>query len=261
MADGVSIGSFGPVIIGTNSEVDGPALALQISSESKGTTAAAAVGVNVDLVDNTVSIGENAAIHANGIAIGARRLTPAAVNDFSSNAVYGSGGTGDAGARSASVNVLDIKTSARVETGTTLGSSGAIDVVAEGPVGLNNAAGGVAIGKGSGVGVAIAVNIVTGHATEAIVAEGDTIDALGPITVSATASLGPIVGGIPGGLTSATIGAAGGPGHGGRRVDPRERDQRVDPRRDRRGHIGQCDRRRRARPVGHGDRDRRRHPP
>ncbi len=214
VADGLTVTAAGPVTIATNSDVDGSAsalgVALQLSAqESKDTTVAAAVAVDVVLLDDTASVGAGDAIQGHGITVAARTATPSTTDDYRAMALSGAGGTGDSGAGSASLNVLDLVTTASVGTGAALNSTGTIDVLAQSPVRLEDGAGGAALGKGKGVGLAIAVNIVSHHTTSATIGDGSTIDAVGALTVAASASLTPVAGALPGDLTSAAIGAAG----------------------------------------------------
>ena len=199
----------GPVAVTTSSDVDGKAFAQGLSaniSQNDSTTVSAAVAVNVPLVTNNALVGAGTVIHGNGIHVSA--LQSQGTDDFTVRAISGAAGTSDTGAGSAAVLVTKLHTTALVGPGSTLDSKGDILVAASSPVRLQNIAGGGALGDGNGVGIGIALNLVDEHTTEAAIGAGGTVDALGPIVVSALGSITPITGDLPLDPSSVVVGVA-----------------------------------------------------
>jgi hypothetical protein len=212
VAPGLTVSGGGLVQIGTTSEVSGSAEARGVAltlQQGDSTTVSAAVAVNVPIVDDHVLVGAGATIHGQGIAIRAEQA-PGTTDDFTARALSGAGGTGDAGAGAAGLIVAKVNTTAIVDPNATLNSTADLDVSASNLMRIQNVVGSVALADGTGVGLGITLNLVFDHTTVAMIGQGATVDALGALTVSATASLTPISGsGIPGDPSGMAVGAAG----------------------------------------------------
>ncbi len=123
-----------------------------------------------------------------------------ASNTFESRALAGAIAKGNGIGGSISVNYLDLDTNATVGPNARLtANAGNIDVAAQSHNDIQNIAGGAGISTGSdtGVGVAIAVNIVNGLDTNASIGHDAEATASGSISVTADANLLPMEFEIP----------------------------------------------------------------
>ena len=207
-------------LVGANARAVGAAVDLLHSDTSIG----AGVGINVEDVTNTASVGGGTHITGGGITVEA--VTPAGKeNDFIVWGIAAAGGKDDASVAAAvGVQVLSMHTTASVGKGAHLTSTEGIDVNAAAPIGLQNIAlaGGLSTG-GTAVGGAVAVNILNDVQTLALVDSGTGggqvthLDAAKATNVTASSSLNPIVPDtsitkltLPAVTSVAVAGAAGG---------------------------------------------------
>ncbi|HTZ05978.1 MAG TPA: carbohydrate-binding protein, partial [Gaiellaceae bacterium] len=183
-------------LVGANARAIGAAVDLLHSDTSIG----AGVGINVEDVTNTASVGGGTHVTAGGITVEA--VTPAGKeNDFIVWGIAAAGGKNTASISAAvGVQVLSMHTTASVGKGAHLTSTEGIDVTAAAPIGLQNIAlsGGLSTG-GDAVGGAVAVNVLNDVATLALVDSGTGggqvthLDAAKATNVTASSSLNPIV--------------------------------------------------------------------
>ena len=150
----------------------------------------AAIGFNYVDVHNHGYVDQDAQIDGNGITVEA--VSPAD-HQFIVWGVSAGGGKTDAGvAASIGIQVISIDAKARVDQGAHLTSGDAITVQATDTIGLQTiAVGGALAISGTGVGGAIAVNILPAVQTQALVESGTLthvtqLDALNGISVTAT---------------------------------------------------------------------------
>lgn len=184
---GLTVTGGGPITVGTKTHVDGTADARGLAivlSQDETTTVAGAVAVNVALVEDHAVVGTGATLDGNGITVTAGQI-PGTTDDLSVIAVSGAGGTGDAGAGSAGVLVSKRNTTATVGANSTLDSGAGIEVAAASRMRMQNLVGGGALGDGNGAGIAIAINVIEPHDTKAIVGTGSSLEAVGPVEVTA----------------------------------------------------------------------------
>ncbi len=182
-------------VAGANARAIGVAGDLQAS-----TAVGAAIGLNVEVVTNTASVGADTQISAAGITVEA--ITPEGKrNDFVVWGLAAAGGKSDASvAGSVGIQVLTFTTNASVGKGAQLTSTEGIDVKATAFLGLQNLAlaGGLST-SGTAVGGAAAINIFPSVSTIAMIdsgtAAGDVtvVNAAKKISVTARATLDPIV--------------------------------------------------------------------
>ncbi|MDB5352184.1 MAG: hypothetical protein JWN86_3431 [Planctomycetota bacterium] len=201
----------GPVTVRSTAEVDGSAtgLAGSIAVNDGSTTVSASVAVNVPFVHNHVLIGDHSHITSGGITVAAMQA-PGTTDDFMARALAGAGSGGNTGAGAAGLNVAEVETTAIVNPFATLSSMAGITVSASNDIRLQNWVGGVSVGDGTGVGLGIALNILTDHITTALISNDATLDSAGIILVSASASLKPVENsGIPGDPGSLAFGGTG----------------------------------------------------
>ena len=163
---------------------------------------AAAVGLNVEQINNEALVGKGAVVESKGqeAAITVAATAPGELSNlFIVWGLAGAGGKSKADvAGSIGVQVIEYRTTASVGAGATLDSAGALTVEASNPMALQDLvlAGGLSIG-GSAVGGAIAVNVIEPDATKAYIESGTapgsvtTVNAAGALTVSAASSLMP----------------------------------------------------------------------
>ncbi|MEL6550929.1 MAG: hypothetical protein AAFQ54_11870 [Pseudomonadota bacterium] len=194
IADGVTIAASGAVTVGTESLVTAKALAIATSTNtSSNTGVAAAVGLNITLFDANARIGTGANVSGSSVAVQA--LQPAnEKNLFQVRALSGavSGNTSIGG--SISINYIDVAHHAAIgDDATVTASGGDITVAATSPNELQNLSGGAALSRnGTGVGIAVSINIVDDLDTSATVGSSAILGATGAVNVSATASLVPL---------------------------------------------------------------------
>jgi LPXTG-motif cell wall-anchored protein len=162
VADDLTITASGAVVVAASNTIDATAKSIGTSLTTNSTNIGAAVGLNVATVTNTGSIGARDRVTAGSVAVEA--VTPDDhENDFVVWGLAAAGGNGKASvAGSVGVQVVDFASTAVIGAGSTIASAGGIAVQASNPMGLQNiaAAGGVSL-SGSGVGAAIAVNVLT----------------------------------------------------------------------------------------------------
>src|SRR5690606_21314668 len=163
------------------------------------TGVAAAISLNVALVDNNATVGAGATLAGGSLEIGA--VTPEGEhNTFQARALSGAAAQSTAVGGSIGVNYVEMDNHATVGNGATLtASTGDIEVAARSPSEIQNITGGAALALGSsgtGVGVAVSVNIFTQN-TSATLGDDVTADAAGSVVVSSTAALVPISEDLP----------------------------------------------------------------
>ena len=195
------IGGTGLVKVSAKNQNDSSAKAYGLASNlDNSNNIAAAVGLNVVDVSNTASIGDDA--HVEGVGITVEAITPAGEqNDFIVWGLAGAGGKSDFSvSASVGIQVINYETTAKVQKGADLESTGGITVHATAFLGLQSLAlaGGVSIG-GTAVGASLIVNIIEDFATAAFIDSGTGLgsithaDATGAIQVKAEAHLHPLV--------------------------------------------------------------------
>jgi hypothetical protein len=158
-----------------------------------------AVGLNVALIKNTADHRAARLVTGNGITVEA--VTPAAPATTSPSGHGGRRRKSDVSvAGSIAVQFVDFQTKASVGKGARLTSTGPVNVTATAPLGLQSLAlAGAFSEDGNAVGAAIVVNILRDVDTQAFIDSDTTIagtthvDATGALSVTATASLAPIV--------------------------------------------------------------------
>ncbi|MGN6127474.1 MAG: beta strand repeat-containing protein, partial [Humibacter sp.] len=201
VADGLTITATGAVVVSSTNSTDATSKAMGTALKQGSTNIGAAIGLNVATVVNKGSIGVGA--HITGGSVAVQALTPAnAENDFVVWGISAAGGDGEASvAGSVGVQVIDYETTAVIGAGSTVRSTGGVAVQASNPMGLQNiaAAGGISL-DGSGVGAAVAVNILT-VPTLAYIDSSTTqrtvIDAGGAIVVTSTAGIAALAPNLP----------------------------------------------------------------
>ncbi|WP_367889442.1 hypothetical protein [Humibacter ginsenosidimutans] len=194
---GLTVVATGALVVAASDSVDATAKSIGTALKLNSTNIGAGIGLNVATVVNDGTIGANTRISAGSIAVQA--ITPAgAENDFVVWGLAAAGGNGKASvAGSVGVQVIDFETTAEIGAGSTITSAGGIAVQASNPMGLQNiaAAGGLSL-NGSGVGAAIAVNILT-IPTLAFIDSSPTspttVDAGGAILISSSAGVAALV--------------------------------------------------------------------
>src|SRR6185503_19813190 len=225
VAPGVSINATGALDVAAISAVDAAAVGLATATNTDADTGvAAAVGLNIALAGNSASVGNGAQLTAGSIAVRAGTpdvdsKNPAYRNTFQARALAGAASSDTAVGGSISLNYLDLDTNATVGSNAGLhATAGKLEVSAVSHNEIQNIAGGAALSTegGTGVGVAVAVNIVNGLDTNASIGNNTTATASGDASITATASLVPVVETLPVlgeiGLTSFAAGIAGSAG-------------------------------------------------
>ncbi|TAK65480.1 MAG: hypothetical protein EPO22_04755, partial [Dehalococcoidia bacterium] len=225
IAADVVIGSTGVLKVEAIGQFDGRALATATSTDTSSSTGvAAAVGLNIVVMDNIAQVGAGADLTADSIAV--RAITPVGQkNTFQARALSGAASSGTAVGGSVSVNYLDLETRAAVGNNADLdATAGGINIAATSLNEMQSIAGGAALSldSGTGVGVAVAINIVNDLDTRAEVGNNVIADATGSISVTAHAELLPVTESLPligsVGVTSFAAGiggSSGGTGVGG----------------------------------------------
>ncbi len=197
-------GGTGQVKVSAKNQNDSSAKAYGLSTNlNNSNNIAAAVGLNVVDVANTASVGDDA--HVEGVGITVEAITPTDPteqrNDFVVWGLAGAGGKSDFSvSASVAIQVINYETTAKVQKGADLESTGGITVHATAFLGLQSLAlaGGLSIG-GTAVGASLVVNIVQDFATAAFIDSGTGVgsithvNATGAIQVKAEAKLLPIV--------------------------------------------------------------------
>ncbi|MCP4994365.1 MAG: hypothetical protein GY934_11355, partial [Gammaproteobacteria bacterium] len=191
IADGLHVISGGATSVIAESEVDitTKAIGAALSFDSKAGVGAA-VAMNVGDVSNKALIGSTARIAADGISVKAQTPVDRS-NDFTVWGLAIGGGKDYGVAGSVGINAVSMTTEASVGTGAHLTSQGDIDVMATNAIAYQNIAGGGGVGKTAGVGVAVAVNIIT-QDTDAFIGSDVQADAKETITVKADSSIAPL---------------------------------------------------------------------
>jgi hypothetical protein len=225
VAPGVSINATGALDVAAVAAVDAAAVGLATATNTDADTGvAAAVGLNIALAGNSASVGNGAQLTAGSIAVRAGTpdvdsKNPAYRNTFQARALAGAASSDTAVGGSISLNYLDLDTNATVGSNAGLhATAGKLEVSAVSHNEIQNIAGGAALSTegGTGVGVAVAVNIVNGLDTNASIGNNTTATASGDASITATASLVPVVETLPVlgeiGLTSFAAGIAGSAG-------------------------------------------------
>ena len=199
IAGGVTIVASEAMDVSATATADASAQGIATATNTDADTGvAAAVGVNIALLSNTATVGDGAHLTADDIDIEAVMIG-SETNNFQSRALAGAAASGTAIGGSVSVNYIDQDTNATVADNAVLNATaGNIDVAAESHNTIQNLAGGAAISTegDTGVGIAIAVNIVNGLDTNASIGDADAT-ASGSISVTADATLLPKEENIP----------------------------------------------------------------
>ena len=193
------IASGGPVKVSATNATDAIAKAIgHVLGGESDARVGAGVAVNVTTISNTASIGAGANVTGHGITVEA--TTPATGTDSEKSSDVIAWGFAAAGgtsgetsvAGSVGVNVIHIDSIASVGTGATLnslgGSAGDITLTATTKLGLQNLALAAALGEGTAVGAAVAVNVVT-ITTKAFVDSGASVDATDVLSLAADTSI------------------------------------------------------------------------
>ena len=201
-ADRTVTATTGAVTVRALSQVDATARAMGSAIDLENDTGVgAAVGLNVQDLTNTASIGTDAVVNGNaGVTVEA--ITPDGQrNDFIVWGIAAGGGKNSAGvAASVGVQILLITTTASVGKGAQLDSAaGGITVRSTETMGLQIVvvSGGFSTGSGTAVGGAVAVNyleINTAALIDSGTAAGEVTkaDAAGALSVTATTTLVPL---------------------------------------------------------------------
>ncbi len=222
-------GTSGLVKVSATNDSDAAAKATGIAFDMSGSTEiGAAVGLNVEDMTNTASVGQDAVVQGAGVTVEA--IIPAGhENDFTIWGFAAAGGKSSTSiAGSAAIQVLSFDTEASIGAGAHVTSSAGIGVNATNKIGLQNlaiAAAGNFSGSSPAVGGAVAVTVMPDVTTKAFVDSDDSshithLDALGGIAVTATSSLEKTainagIGFLDGILPSITSVAVGGGASGG----------------------------------------------
>jgi hypothetical protein len=176
-----------------SSDVVAQGLSTATNTDSE-TGVAAAVSLNIALIDSTAEVQDSVKLQADSIAV--ESITAAGqTNTFQSRALAGAASSKTAIGGSVSINYIDQASTAKVGDKATLTSTaGNITVAADSRNELQNIAGGAALSTksgGTGLGIAFAVNIVNGQDTIASVGSQTKLDASGSVAVKASSSLVP----------------------------------------------------------------------
>jgi len=175
--------------------------------------------MNIAEVENTATVGNYSNLTAGSISV--KAITPTGeMNTYQARALAGAASSDTAVGGSVSVNYIDTNAAAAVGDNVTLtANTGDIDVVASSLNEIQNLAGGAAISTegGTGVGVAVAINIANELTTSAAVGHDSTLSALsGSVSVTANSTFVPIIEDLPVigsiGLISFAAGIAGSAG-------------------------------------------------
>ncbi|WP_330848842.1 hypothetical protein [Mangrovicoccus ximenensis] len=263
VADGVTLRATGAMSVKAGSQADSAieATGLALDTSTGKTGVAAAVGVNVAILDTTALIGAGADVETGSLAVKAGTpdgeqsdfkvlaLAGAGVNQKSNSSQEGdtdtNGGLAIAGA--AGVNVVLVTTEAGIGADASVtAASGDATVAAQDVYGLQNIAGGGAIalnGDSTSVGAAIAVNVMESDTASGIGAGATVEAAAGSVAVTADLEVkpleivAPVLGETGIDVTALAVGASVGAGGGSRSGRFRHRHRRGRGLRDFRGRI------------------------
>ena len=213
---GVSITGSGSAEVIADSDADGSAQGLSTSTNTKANTGvAAAVGVNIALVHNTATVDDGVTLQGGDVAVKAEMVS-GETNTFVVRALSGGVAKNTAIGGSVALNVLDVETDAQIGASAHVtATTGDLDVAAESHNEIQNISGGAALSTsgGTGVGVAVSINIVSGLDTNASVGHDAVLNATnGSVHITADASLVPktetlpVIGSV--GITSFAAGVA-----------------------------------------------------
>ena len=190
IAPNLHVSGAGAVTVSATNFTHALALALGASVDLKqNTSIGAGVGLNVENVTNTASVGAGDQVSGDGVTVEA--VAPEdKESDFTVWGIAAAGGKNTASVAAAiGVQVLNYNTTASIGDGAIVNSTGDLTVSAAAPVGLQNLAlsGGLSTG-GTAVGGAVAVNVLSMHTLASIGAGSTTIaNAAGALSVTATA--------------------------------------------------------------------------
>ncbi|WP_164773391.1 LEPR-XLL domain-containing protein, partial [Mesorhizobium sp. M7A.F.Ca.CA.004.01.1.1] len=201
IAGDVTIAGTGAMKVEAISTTDARALATATSTNtSSNTGVAAAIGLNIVLLDNNAMIGSNADLTAGSIEVRAATGN-GQKNTFQARALSGAVSKNTAVGGSVGVNYLDVDTLASVGDNVDLdANTGNIEIGAVSLNEMQNLAGGAALSTGSGgggVGIAVTVNIVNDLNTKAQTGINLDAEAQGAINVTSHAELLPISEDLP----------------------------------------------------------------
>ncbi|MGZ3438561.1 MAG: beta strand repeat-containing protein, partial [Polyangia bacterium] len=195
IAPNVTVVATGAVKIDAEDQTGANSRAIGFSGNLQSDVAiGAGVGLNVEDITNTASIGAGAHVTGGGVTVEA--VTPAGKeDDFIVWGIAAAGGKSDASiAASVGVQVLTFHTTASIGAGAHVTSTDVVDVEASQNIGLQNLAVAAALStSGTAVGGAFVVNILPAVQTQAFIDAGAVVDAAKALTVKATSSINPIV--------------------------------------------------------------------
>ncbi|HEY3921306.1 MAG TPA: carbohydrate-binding protein, partial [Gaiellaceae bacterium] len=192
----------GAVTVSAQNQTNANAKAIGLAGGLSSSTAiGAGVGLNVESVTNTASVGADAHVTAGG-DVSVEAETPGTKeDDFVAWGIAAAGGTSDASvAASVAIQVLNYTSTASIGKGAQIISSGgAVNVIANQKIGLQSIAlaGGLSTG-GTAVGGSFVVNVVNADDTSAYIDSGTglgqvtSVDAAKGVSVTATSSIVPI---------------------------------------------------------------------
>ena len=156
--------------------------------------------MNIALVHNTASVGDGATVQAKDVAVRAEMVS-GQTDTFGARALSGAVAKNTAVGGSIALNYIDVETQASVGANAHLTSTGGdIDVAAQNHNEIQNITGGAALStnSGTGVGVAVSINIVNGLDTTAKVQDHAVLNANGgSVHVTADATLTPKAEALP----------------------------------------------------------------
>ncbi len=170
--------------------------ALSLTSKPPQNSIGAAVTLNIVLEVNDATVGDSASLQGTGITVTALQPIVQGVsqpNDVRNWSISGAGGSKVGVAGSVGINVINDSAQASFGKLDQITSTGPITVSTENDLRLRNIDGGAAFGGTAGVGVAIAVNVVT-NTTTADIGPSSQVNASDALTVQATASIAPATG-------------------------------------------------------------------
>ena len=194
IADGVVITAGGAMKVEATSVTDASAVATAAATNATSKTGvAAAIVVNIALANNTAKIGATANVQATSVSVKAVTAT-GDKNSIKARALAGGVGSQTAIGGSIAVNVVEIVSEASIGNGAQVNATaGSINVQASTHTEIQNITGGAALSlSGTGVGIAVSVNVVDKHDTIASIGNNVNADATGSIDVGATASFTPM---------------------------------------------------------------------
>ncbi len=202
IAGGVQVTTTGAVTVSAQNQTSANAKAIGVAGGlSTDTAIGAGVGLNVESVTNTASVGTSAHLTAGGDVTVEAETPGAKEDDFVVWGVAAAGGKSDASvAASVAIQVLNYTSTASIGKGAhIISSSGAVNATANQKIGLQSLAlaGGLST-SGTAVGGAFVVNVINADDTSAYIDSGTvigqvtTVDAAKGVSVTATSSIVPI---------------------------------------------------------------------